>query len=158
MTKASKRINLAVHFVGRSTSVAGFSETRQSVRRALASIKDELLEFAGQQLERRQTQTPDLIQTWKRAHWIIESTLIRVSIADASEEKELADSTVLSDLPKSPMEPWGDILEQAADVRYGGGKELQNPEKAQRLFRQAAQLGSGKAWFELGSMILSGEG
>jgi len=55
-------------------------------------------------------------------------------------------------------EPWEDVFEQAEAYRYGLGDTLQDDVEAMKLFKEAARLGSAKAYREIGDMYQYGKG
>lgn len=127
--------------------------------RALAGIKNEILELAEEQLKRRLAKYPKLEDSWKYQRRNIESIMTEVSPNDPAEAIEnLDNSDFVEQLPHTPIDPWVDILKQAHEAESGEGKELQNPQKAQRLYREAGELGSGLAWSWLATMVLCGKG
>jgi len=55
-------------------------------------------------------------------------------------------------------EIWQDILDTADAYYYGSGDFLQDYEEAIKLYKQAAKLGSVKAFHQIGDMFRDGEG
>jgi hypothetical protein len=60
--------------------------------------------------------------------------------------------------PAKPRKPWDDLLEQADNYYYEFGDTIEDPQEALKLYRDAARLGSGKAYQQIGRIYRNGEG
>jgi len=71
---------------------------------------------------------------------------------------EKTEEEFLDSLSIQTKEPWEDVLEQAAACYVGFGDTLQDYAEAMKLLKQAARLGSVKAYKRIAIMYQRGEG
>lgn len=62
------------------------------------------------------------------------------------------------DLTLRPSKPWDDLLREADQHFYGFGDVIRDFDEAQRLYRDAARLGSSLAYQSLGDIYFHGHG
>lgn len=65
---------------------------------------------------------------------------------------------LLDELTTNNSQPWQELLELADDHYYGNNDTLEDYTEAIRLYKQAAKLGSTKAYIQLGHMYINGYG
>lgn len=115
-----------------------------------------------EQLGRRQAQNREFFRASP-------SEVIRILLelpqpADSADDLLLESGRPLDDLDdldfdsEEPKEPWGDLLAEAYAHLWGDENTLEDPGEALKLFRQAARLGSGEAYYRIGEIYADGNG